>query len=68
MGVVECTDCEIFETAVFSSGNLCGHGAKVHGSLDDIAVAGDEFWIYGLEEEGVIVLSKEAGVSHVFEG
>jgi hypothetical protein len=65
MAVVECTDCEIFETAVFSSGNLDGHSAKVHGPLDDIAVTGDEFWIYGLEEEGVIVLSKEASQPRV---
>lgn len=53
------TDCEILETAVFRSGDLCGHGAEIHGLLDDIAVAGDELRIYGLEEEGVIVLSEE---------
>ena len=34
-------DCKILETAVSSSGDLCGHGAKVHGLLDDIGVAGD---------------------------
>jgi hypothetical protein len=49
---------EIFKAAVLSSGDLCGHGAQVHGLLYDIAVAGDSLWIYGLEEEGVIVLSK----------
>ena len=27
--------------------------------MDYIAVAGDLFWVYGFEEEGVIVLSKE---------
>jgi hypothetical protein len=58
---------QIFETAVFSSGDLCGHGAKVHGLLDGIAVAGDQLWIYGLEEEGVIVLSTEAGQPRVSE-
>lgn len=62
------TDCKIFETTVFPSGDLCGHGAKVHGLLDGIAVAGDQLRIYRLEEEGVVVLSKEAGVSHVSRG
>jgi len=61
------TDCEILKTAVFSPGDLCGHGAKVHGVLDDIGVAGDELWVYGLEEEGVIVLSGGERVSHVFQ-
>jgi hypothetical protein len=62
------TDCKVIETAVFSSGDLCGHCAKVHGLLDGIAVAGDQLWIHGLEEEGVIVFSTEAGQSHVFGG
>ena len=54
-------DSKVVETAVFPSGNLCGHCSKVHGLTDDIAVAGDEFLIYGSEEEGVVVLSTEAG-------
>lgn len=33
--------------------------------LDDIAVAGDDLRIYGLEEEGVIVLSREASEPRV---
>ena len=52
------TDSEIFEAAVFSSGDFCGHGAQIHGLLDDIAVSGDSLWIYGLEKESVIVLSE----------
>jgi hypothetical protein len=59
------TDCKIFKAAVFSSGDLCGHGTEVHGLLDDIVVGGDQLWIYGFEEEGVIVLSTEVGQSHV---
>jgi hypothetical protein len=51
------TDCEIFEATVLPSGYLCGHGAQVHGLLYDIAVAGDLLWIYGFEEEGIIVFS-----------
>ena len=35
------TDCEIFEAAVFPSGDLGGHGAEVHGLLNDVAIAGD---------------------------
>jgi hypothetical protein len=58
------TDCEVVKTAVFSSGNIFCHYSKVRGFLNDIAVAGDHFWIYGLEEEGVIVLSAEAGQPH----
>lgn len=54
-------DCKVVETAVFPSGDLCGHCSEVHGLADDIAVAGDEFLIYGLEEEGVVVLSTETG-------
>lgn len=61
------TDGEIFETAVFSSGDLCGHGAKVHGVLDDIAVTRDKPWINRLEEEGVIVFSAEASETRVSE-
>lgn len=54
-------DCKVVETAVFPSGDLCGHCSEVHGLADDIAVAGDQFLIYGVEEEGVVVLSTEAG-------
>lgn len=66
-GEERATDCEILETAVFSSGDLCGHGAKVHGVLDDIAVTRDEPWINRLEEEGVIVFSAEASETRVSE-
>lgn len=59
------TDREIFEASVFSSGDLCGHGSKVHGLLNDIAIARDQFWVYGFEEEGVIVLSEEASEPRV---
>lgn len=55
------TDREILKAAVFSSGDLSGHGTEVHGLLDDIAVGGNQPWVYGLEEEGIIVLSN--GVS-----
>ena len=57
------TDCEILETAVFSPGDLCCHGSKVHGLVDDIAVAGDKLWVYGLGEEGIIVLSGGGSVT-----
>ena len=61
------TDGEIFETAVSSSGDLCGHGAKVHGVLDDIAVTRDQPWINRVEEEGVVVFSAEASETRVSE-
>lgn len=61
------TDCEIFKAAIFSPGNLGGHGTEVHGLLDDITVARDQLWIYGLKEEGVIVLSEGKGQSPVSE-
>ena len=63
MGIDVWTDREIFEVTVFPSRDSCGHGAKVHRLLNDIAVAWYELWIYGLEEEGVIVLSKGEGQS-----